>query len=129
MANSGTCTSTILTLASGRTKCWMHSVSRDEVLAATMKGGRVVARALSRPDAPNPALKTVAEVQAFLEELGGEVLRGVLSSRDANVLTRIADAAIRAHDSNIGQRLDELEKLAAARARSAPVSAHVRVVR
>lgn len=120
---SGPCRSTILTLATGRTRCWMHSAPRDEVLAATMKGGRVAARALSRPDAPNPALKTLDAIQRFLEELGGEVLRGVLSSRDANALTRIAEAAVRAHDSNIGQRLDELEKLAASRARSARVGA------
>jgi hypothetical protein len=46
----------------------MHSVSLDEKLAATTRGGRVAARALSRPDAPNPALRIVAEIQAFLQE-------------------------------------------------------------
>jgi hypothetical protein len=105
----------------------MHSASRDEVLAATMKGGRIAARALSRPDAPNPALKTVAAVQAFLEELAGDMLRGVISARDANTLTRIAETAVRAHDANVGQRLDELEEFAASRAR--PVSPRVRVLR
>jgi len=103
--------------------CWFHSpeelVSQDEKRAATARGGAVVARTLRRPDAGNPALKDLNSIQAFLEELGGEVLRGALSSRDANALTRIAEASIRAHDANIGQRLDELEKLAAARARSA----------
>jgi hypothetical protein len=110
------------TVASDHTHCWFHSpeelVSRDEKLAATARGGAVVARTLRRPDAANPALKTLDSIQRFLEELGGEVLRGALSSRDANALVRIAEAAVRAHDSNIGQRLDELEKLAASRARS-----------
>lgn len=129
MTSGAPCRSTILTVASGRTRCWMHSASRDEVLAATRRGGRVAARALSRPDAPNPALKTVADVQAFLQELAGEVLRGVLSSKDANALTRIAETAVRAHDANVGQRLDELEDLAAKRARALPVSARVRVLR
>jgi hypothetical protein len=96
----------------------MHSVSLDEKLAATTKGGRVAARALSRPDAPNPALKTVAEIQAFLQELAGEIVRGLISARDASALRAIAETSLRAHDSNVAQKLDELEALVARRARS-----------
>ncbi len=110
------------TIASNRTRCWFHSpedqVSTEAKRGAILRGAASSARNLRRPDAPNPALKTVAEVQAFLEELGGEVLRGVLHSRDANALTRLAEAAIRAHDANVGQRLDEIEKIVTARARS-----------
>ena len=121
------------TVASNYERCWFHSpeelVSADEKRAATALGGAVVARTLRRPDATNPALKTLDSIQRFLEELGGEVLRGTLSSRDANSLTRIAEAAVRAHDSNVGQRLDELEKLAASRARSVSASTRVRGLR
>lgn len=120
------------TVASNRTRCWFHSpedqVSTDEKRGAILRGAASTARNLRRADAVNPALKTLDSIQRFLEELSGEVLRGVLSSRDANALTRIAEAAVRAHDSNIGQRLDELEKLAATRARSVPASARVRVL-
>ena len=97
----------------------MHSVDEDTKLAATTKGGRIAARALSRPDAENPRLTTVPEIQRFLQTLSGEILRGVISSRDANTLRAIAETSLRAHDSNIAQRLDELEKIAAARARAA----------
>jgi hypothetical protein len=113
------------TLASNRTRCWFHSpedqVSSDEKRGAILRGAASSARNLRRPDAPNPVLKTLDSIQRFLEELGGEVLRGTLHARDANALTRIAEAAVRAHDSNIGQRLDELERLAATRARGVRV--------
>jgi hypothetical protein len=122
------CASTILTYASGKTACYMGSVPEDVKRAATSKGGEVTAR-LARhrnPTAVNPSLRTMAEIQEFIEDTAGRLDRGEISERGANARMQVADKAIRANVENFADRLDELEKLAASRARSEP---RVRVLR
>lgn len=118
---SGEPCTAFVTASSGYRYCWSHdpAVSRDVKLAAYSKGGAILARSFSRPDAPNPSLQSPADVQAFLEDIGGQVLRGELASRTARTLVSLATAALAAHDANIAQRLAELESLALDRAKRA----------
>jgi hypothetical protein len=121
--NGQKCTCTMITpesRVSGDPFCWVHDprVSEEQKQAAVVRGAATTARRLRDPSVPNPALRTLDQIQAYNEETAGKFDRGEITARDVGGRTRIADTAIKAHDSNIGQRLDELEKLAASRARS-----------
>jgi hypothetical protein len=118
----------LLTHASGKRACLFSSISEDEKLAITARGGAKASRLVRNPTAVNPSLRTMAAIQAFLEETAGRLDRGEISERGAHARAQLADKAIRAHSENIGDRLLELEELMATRARAAS-SPVVRVLR
>ena len=118
----------LLTNASGKTECLMHSVPETEKLAITARGAAKSARLVRNPIAVNPSLRTMLQIQAYIEDTDGRLNRGEITERGATARMQIAAQALRAHSENLADRLTELEELVAKRARS--TSGHVaRVLR
>jgi hypothetical protein len=69
------------------------------------------------PHAPNPALRSPENISAFIEETAGQARRGEIAPSIAMALVSAANAALRAHEADLGRRLTELEHLAASRAK------------
>jgi hypothetical protein len=107
-------------LCKWRGKCWKHdpSLFPEARQAAVLKGAAAAARVLRDPKAPDPSLKTMSQIIAYIEQQDGKHERGELNDRGLAAKMRVADVALRAHSDNVSEKLDELERLAAARARA-----------
>jgi len=107
------------TAASSHRYCFFHSpdVPSEQKSAAVRLGGFLSRPGALSSDTPDPELKTPEQITGVLERVSGAVLRGELGGNVGRVVVDSCRAALQAYDSNLAQRIADLEVLVASRQR------------
>jgi hypothetical protein len=107
-------------LSSGSRFCIRHDpdISDEQRLSWVRQGGYAATRSSALPpDTPDPEIDNPDKIANVLKETAGQLRRGEISPSIAVALTGLLNTALRSYEASLGRRLNDLEALAASRAK------------